>query len=370
MRLIRHVLIAVASLALAAPAAAEIVVAVNGPMTGSYAIFGDQMKKGGEFIVKELNAKGGVLGQQIRLTIGDDACDPKQAVAVANKAATEKVVVVIGHYCSGSSIPASDVYQENGILQISPASTNPKFTDDAAQKGWKNVFRTCGRDDFQGVIAGAYIAEKYKGKKIAILHDKSPYGKGLADATKAQINKLGVREALYEGYNPGEKDYTAIISRLKSLGADLVYIGGYHTEVGLMLRQARDAGFNAQFMSGDANASEELPAIAGTAVEGFLFTFGPDPRKNPAAKATVEAIKATGFEPEGYTLYSVAAFQVWAEAARRAGSATMPKVAEAVRNQTFDTVLGPLTFDQKGDVKDPKYVLYVFRNGKYSEAGM
>src|SRR5215212_9299890 len=164
-----RILLSCAALAAAAPARADVTVAVNGPMTGSYAIFGDQMRKGGEFIVKELNVKGGVLGQKIQLTVGDDACDPKQAVAV------------IGHYCSGSSIPASDVYHENNILQISPASTNPKLTDDAAQKGWKNVFRTCGRDDFQGVIAGTWIADKYKGKKIAILHDKSPYGKGLAD---------------------------------------------------------------------------------------------------------------------------------------------------------------------------------------------
>jgi len=365
-----RILLSCAALAAAAPARADVTVAVNGPMTGSYAIFGDQMRKGGEFIVKELNVKGGVLGQKIQLTVGDDACDPKQAVAVANKAATEKAVAVIGHYCSGSSIPASDVYHENNILQISPASTNPKLTDDAAQKGWKNVFRTCGRDDFQGVIAGTWIADKYKGKKIAILHDKSPYGKGLADATRAQLVKLGVKEALYEGYNPGEKDYTAIVSRLKSLGADLVYVGGYHTEVGLMLRQSRDAGFNAQFMSGDANASEELPAIAGPAVEGFLFTFGPDPRKIPTAKETVDAIRASGFEPEGYTLYSVAAFQVWAQAAAAAGTVAMPKIAEAIRGKSFDTVLGTISFDQKGDVKDPKYVLYVFKNGKYGEAGM
>jgi branched-chain amino acid transport system substrate-binding protein len=339
-------------------------------MTGPYAVFGDQMKRGAEFYVKELNAKGGVLGQKVNIILGDDACDPKQAVAVANKAATERVAAVIGHYCSGSSIPASDVYHENNILQISPASTNPKYTDDAAQKGWKNVFRTCGRDDYQGVTAGTWIAEHYKGKKVAILHDKSPYGKGLADATRAQLGKLGFKEALYEAYTPGEKDYTAIISRLKSLGADLVYIGGYHTEAGLMLRQARDQGLQAQFMSGDANATDELPGIAGPAIEGFLFTFGPDPRKNPAAKQVVDAMRAQGFDPEGYTLYTVAALQAWAEAASKAGTTAMPKIADALRSQTFDTVLGPLSFDQKGDVKNPKYVLYVWKNGKYGEAGM
>lgn len=359
---------AVAAVGVASGARAEILVAVHGPMTGSYAVFGDQMKRGGEFIAKQLNDRGGLLGQPVRLTIGDDACDPKQAVAIANKAVTQRVTAVIGHYCSGSSIPASDVYHEANVLQISPASTNPKFTEDAAAKGWKNVFRTCGRDDYQGVTAGGWIAERYKGKKIAVLHDKSAYGKGLADATLAQLRKLDVKEALYEAYNPGEKDYTAIVSRLKALGADLVYIGGYHTELGLILRQARDQGFNAQFMSGDANATDELPGLAGPAIEGFLFTFGPDPRKNPAAKATVDAMRAQGFDPEGYTLYTVAAFQAWAQAAAKAGSAAMPKVADALRGQTFDTVLGPLSFDAKGDVKAPKYVLYVWKDGKYAEA--
>ncbi|MBV9077675.1 MAG: branched-chain amino acid ABC transporter substrate-binding protein, partial [Methylobacteriaceae bacterium] len=282
---------------------------------------------------------------------------------------TSRVRAVFGHYCSGSSIPASDVYQENGILQISPASTNPKYTEDAAAKGWKTVFRTCGRDDYQGVTAGSWIAKTYAGKKVAILHDKSPYGKGLADATKAQLNKLGLQEALYDAYNPGEKDYTAVVSRLKSLGADLVYIGGYHTEVGLMLRQSRDQGFKAQFMSGDANATDELPGIAGPAIEGFLFTFGPDPRKNPAAKETVDAMRAGGFDPEGYTLYTVAAVQAWAQAATKAGSLEAQKVAAALRGQSFDTVLGPLSFDAKGDVRDPKYVLYVWKDGKYGEAG-
>jgi branched-chain amino acid transport system substrate-binding protein len=339
-------------------------------MTGPYAVFGDQMKRGAEFAVKEINDRGGLLGQRVQVTVGDDACDPKQAVAVANKAVTAGAKAVIGHYCSGSSIPASDVYQEAGIVQISPASTNPKFTEDAASRGWKTVFRTCGRDDFQGLTAANFIAERFKDKRIAILHDKSPYGKGLADSTRAELAKRGVKEALYEAYNPGEKDYSAVISRLKSMNADLVYIGGYHTEVGLMLRQARDAGLKAQFMSGDANATDEMPGIAGPAVEGLLFTFGPDARKFPTAKAAVDAMRASGFDPEGYTLYTMAAVQVWAAAATKAGTLDATKVAAALRGQTFDTVIGPLAFDAKGDVKEPKYVLYTFKDGKYGEAGM
>lgn len=352
------------------PALADFTLAVHGPMTGPYAIFGDQMKRGAEFIVKLLNDKGGVLGQHVSITLGDDACDPKQAVSIANRAAAQHVTAVIGHYCSGSSIPASDVYHENNILEITPASTNPKFTDDALAKGWQNLFRTCGRDDNQGVVAGAWIAQHYKGKKVAILHDKSPYGKGLADATRENMNRAGLTEVMFEAYNPGEKDYNALVSRLKAAQVDLVYIGGYHTEVGLMLRQAREAGFNVQFMSGDANATDELGQIAGPAVEGFLFTFGPDPRKNPAAKDMVEALRKLGFEPEGYTLYTVAAVQVWSEAVRRANSADTAKVAAQIRGNSFDTVVGRLTYDQKGDIVGPQYVLYTWKNGKYIEANM
>jgi branched-chain amino acid transport system substrate-binding protein len=360
-------LVAATTLALANSAKADITIAVNGPITGPYAVFGDQMKRGAEFAAAELNAKGGLLGQQVKVLVGDDACDPKQAVSVANKDVTEGVKVVIGHYCSGSSIPASGVYQEAGILQITPASTNPKLTDDAAAKGWWNVFRTCGRDDTQGITDARYLAEHYKGKRIGVLHDKSPYGKGLADETVKGLEKAGIKPALYEAYNPGEKDYTAIITRLKSESIDVAFVGGYHTEVGLMLRQGQDAGFKGQWMSGDANATDELRAIAGSASDGFLMTFGPDQRNNPAAKDVVAAMRKSGFEPEGYTLYTVAAMQVWSAAAKAANSLEGKKVAEIIRGKSFDTVIGKLTYDQKGDILDPKYVVYVWKDGKYAE---
>jgi branched-chain amino acid transport system substrate-binding protein len=347
------------------PARADITIGVVGPMTGPYAVFGDQMKRGAEWAIRELNVKGGVNGEKIVLEVADDACDPKQAVASANLMAGKHVAVVIGHYCSGSSIPASTVYAEYGILQISPASTNPAFTE----RGMWNVLRTCGRDDKQGVTAGTYIAKTYKGKRIAVLHDKSAYGKGLADEMKKELNRRGVKEALYDGYNPGEKDYSALITKLKAGKFDVVYIGGYHTEVGLMLRQAREAKYEAQFISGDANATDELWTIASTSANGFLMTFGPDPRKNPAAKSTVDAMMKEKFDPEGYTLYTVAAIQVWSAAAGKLKSTDAKKVAGAIHGASFDTVLGKLTFDGKGDILDPKYVFYVWKDGKYNETG-
>src|SRR5689334_12321895 len=172
----------------AGPARAEVKIALVGPITGQYAIFGDQMKRGAEYMVARLNKNGGINGEKIVLEVGDDACDPRQAVAVANQMSTKKVAVVIGHYCSGSSIPASAVYNENGILQITPASTNPALTDDAAKKGWNNVFRACGRDDAQGAVAGKYLADHYKGKQVAVVHDKTAYGKGIADETMTAVN--------------------------------------------------------------------------------------------------------------------------------------------------------------------------------------
>jgi branched-chain amino acid transport system substrate-binding protein len=342
-------------------AQADIKIATAGPMTGQYASFGEQMRRGAELAVADINAKGGVLGEQLVLSIGDDACDPKQAVAVANKFVSEGVVFVAGHFCSGSSIPASQVYTEEGVIQISPASTNPKLTEE----GGPNVFRVCGRDDQQGIVAGNYLADHYADKKIAILHDKTAYGKGLADETKKQLNSRGVDETMYEAYTAGEKDYSALISKMKAEGIDVFYVGGYHTEAGLMIRQAREQNYNVQMISGDALVTDEFWKITGDAGEGTLMTFSPDPRKNPAAASVVEEFHAQNYEPEGYTLYTYGAIQAWAQAAEKAGSTDTDAIIEALRGNTFDTVLGSIGFDEKGDVTAPGYVWYIWHNGVY-----
>ncbi|MGF1640335.1 MAG: branched-chain amino acid ABC transporter substrate-binding protein [Rhodospirillales bacterium] len=356
-------LAAVATLALASfgAAKAEITIATAGPMTGQYATFGEQMKNGAEMAVADINAAGGVLGQKLKLLIEDDACDPKQAVAVANKAASEGVVFMAGHFCSGSSIPASKVYEEENILQISPASTNPKLTEE----GGPNVFRTCGRDDQQGSVAGNYLADKFGGKKIAVLHDKTAYGKGLADETKKTLNARGVKEAMYEAYTAGEKDYTALVSKLKGAGVDVIYVGGYHTEAGLMIRQAHEQGYKPQLVSGDALVTDEYWKITGPTGEGTLMTFSPDPRKNPVAAPVVQRFRDKGIEPEGYNLYTYGAIQAWVQAVEKAGTTDTEAVAKALKSNTFDTVLGEIGFDEKGDVTAPGYVFYVWNDGKY-----
>jgi branched-chain amino acid transport system substrate-binding protein len=302
-----------------------------------------------------------VLGQKVKLLVEDDACDPKQAVAVANKLASEKVVFVAGHFCSGSSIPASQVYTEEDILQISPASTNPKLTEE----GGPNVYRTCGRDDQQGVVAGNYIADHFGDKKIAILQDKTAYGKGLADETMKQLKKRGITPEMYLAYTAGEKDYSALVSKLKEAGIDVVYIGGYHTEAGLIIRQAFAQGYKPQLISGDALVTDEYWKITGPTGEGTLMTFSPDPRKNPDAAPVVKRFRDEGIEPEGYVLYTYGAIQAWAQAVEKAGTTNTEAVEKVLNTDEFNTVLGNIGFDDKGDVTAPGYVFYVWKDGKY-----
>ncbi|MEO1092818.1 MAG: branched-chain amino acid ABC transporter substrate-binding protein [Pseudomonadota bacterium] len=356
--------VALGALALAPAAYADIIIATAGPMTGQYATFGEQMKAGAEMAVADINAAGGVLGEQLVLEIGDDACDPKQAVAVANQFASKGVAFVAGHFCSGSSIPASAVYSEESIIQISPASTNPKFTDERPDPAG-GVYRVCGRDDQQGAVAGAFLVETFPGQNVAFVHDKTAYGKGLADETLAAFKAAGGTEVLYEAYTAGEKDYTALVSKLKQEAIDVLYVGGYHTEAGLMARQLRDQGMDTIIVSGDALVTDEYWAITGDAGEGTLMTFSPDPRKDPAVQPLVERFRAAGIEPEGYVLYTYAAIQAWAQAAEAAGDVGYEPMVEALNTGDFDTVLGPLSFDDKGDVTLPGYVFYEWKDGVY-----
>jgi len=331
---------------------------VGGPFTGSNAAFGSQLKQGAEQAVADINDAGGILGKKLSSTLGDDVGDPKQGVSVANNFVAAGVKFVVGHFNSGVTMPTSEVYQENGILQITPASTNPRITE---RSMW-NIFRTCGRDDQQGKVAGEFIVKHFKDKKVAVVHDKTTYGQGLADETKKTMNAGGVREVLYEGINIGDKDFSALVSKIKSSGADLVYWGGLHTEGGLIVRQMRDQGVNAVLMGGDGITSDEFATIGGPGVEGTLMTYGPDPRKRPEAQAIVQKFRAKNFEPESYTLYSYAAVQIIKQAAEAANSLEPRKVAETIKSgRTFPTVIGDLSFDSKGDITRLDYVMYVWK---------
>jgi branched-chain amino acid transport system substrate-binding protein len=339
-------------------------IATVGPMTGQYAAFGAQMRTGAEQAVADLNAAGGVLGRPLALEVGDDACDPRQAVSVANQLAGRRVALVAGHYCSGSSIPASRIYEEEGVLQISPASTNPRYTDE----GRWNTFRICGRDDQEGRIAGDYIARHMGGQRIGILHDNTAYGRGLAEETKKALNHAGVQETLFSAYAPGERDYSAIVSRVQHAGIQVIYVGGYHTESGLILRQAKERGMSVTLVGGAALVTNEFWQITGAAGEGTLMTFSSDPRKRATAAEVVQRFRGKNIDPEGYVLYTYAAIQIWAAAAQHLGATDPQRVAQTLKaSGPWRSVLGETAFDRKGDVTVPDYAFYIWRNGSYAE---
>jgi len=349
-----------AVLAFSGVANAQIKLGVAGPITGPNAAFGAQLKNGTEQAVEDINAAGGILGQKITVVVGDDVSDPKQGVSVANKFVGDGVKLVVGHFNSGVTMPASEVYAENGILMISPSATNPKITE----RGLWNVFRTCGRDDQQGDVAATYIAKNFKDKKIAVVHDKTTYGQGLADETRKGLTKAGVKDVLYEGVNAGEKDFSALISKIKSTGADYLYWGGLHTEGGLIVRQMRDQGLKTVMISGDGITTDEFSTIGGPGVEGTLMTFPPDPQKRPEAAAVLKKFEAKKFKPEAYTLYSYAAVQVMAEGAKRANSVDPKKISAALAGGApVKTVIGDLAFDKKGDITRPDYTMYTWKKG-------
>jgi branched-chain amino acid transport system substrate-binding protein len=343
-------------------ARADILIGAAGPLTGANAYIGDQAQQGADMAVADLNARGGVLRQQVRLIIVDDACDAGQAAAVAQKLVSERIVFVVGHLCSNASIAAAEIYDKAGVIMISPGSTNPTLTE----QGHNNVFRVCGRDDQQGAVAARHLAKQWRDKKIAILHDGTTYGKGLADATKAELNRLGMRETLYEGYRPGLSDYSDLARRLIAGGIDVVYVGGYYQEIGLLIREAREQGSELRLVSGDAIATEGFWQVAGTAADGTLFTFFPDPRLSPAASEVVDRFRKTGFEPEGYTLTSYAAVQAWAQAAEKVGTTDVKSLIAALHTNEFDTVLGKIGFDKKGDIRQAAFVWFLWRDGKYA----
>jgi branched-chain amino acid transport system substrate-binding protein len=343
------------------PARADVLIGVAGPMTGTNTWFGEQMERGAALAVADLNAAGGVLGQRVRLITVDDFCDPEQAIAAAKKLVSDGVIFVAGHFCSHSSIPASAVYEAAGVLQISPSSTNPMLTE----LGRANVFRVSHRDDTEGIMAGNYLADHWADQKIAILHDNTTFGKGIAEGTKKQLNNRGLTEAIYQAYVPGRVDYGFEIDQLQAADIAVLYIGGYHTEIALMARAARDRGYLVQLIAGGVLASEDFGLIAGPAAEGALFTDVADPRRRPEAAPVVERFRASGFEPQLYTLYTYGAVQVWAQAAEKAASLELPAMIASLRQNQFDTVLGPIAFDDKGDLTVQKPAWYVWRAGTY-----
>lgn len=351
----------------AAKAAKTIQIGLAGPFTGTNAAIGEQLEHGAGQAVTDINAKGGINGVKLELVKADDACEPKQAVAVANRLANSgQVSAVLGHFCSSATLPASEIYNNEDILMITAGSTNPKVTE----RGLKTTLRTCGRDDQQGKVAAQHIAKVLQAKRVAVIHDKDTYGQGLADAMKAQLHQYGLTEVLYEGLTRGEKDFNTLVTKIKAAKADAVYFGGLYAEAGPLVRQMREQGLTAVFVSGDGIVSNEfLTAVGGAKyAEGVLMTFGSDPRKLPSGEALVKTLRASGYEPEGYTLYAYATIQVIAAALQHNPGAGGEKLAQWLKSHPVSTVMGEKSWDAKGDLTVSDYVMYRWQaDGSYNE---
>lgn len=348
-------------------AADTIKIGVAGPHSGANAAFGEQLWRGAEQAAEDLNAKGGINGKQIELIKADDACEPKQAVSIANRLVEfENVDAVIGHFCSSSTIPASEVYADADVLMITPASTNPAVTD----RGFETIFRTCGRDDQQGLVAANFIHNTLKAKSIAVIHDKDTYGQGLADATMARLKELGDNIVIYEGLTRGEKDFNALVTKLKQVKADALYFGGMHPEAGPLLRQLREHGSEIPLISGDGIISQDFVTSAGgpQMVRNVFMTFGRDPRSFSEGQTVIKEFRKQGFEPEGYTLYAYATLEIIADAIQATHAHQGDKLSKWLHANTVKTIMGDKNWNDKGDLTETDYVIYAWKtDGTYAE---
>ncbi|MGL5106705.1 MAG: branched-chain amino acid ABC transporter substrate-binding protein [Plesiomonas shigelloides] len=332
----------------AASMAGEVKIGIAGPISGPVAQYGDMQFTGGRIAAELLNQAGGINGDKIVAVEYDDACDPKQAVAVANKVVNDGVKFVIGHLCSASTQPASDVYQDEGVLMVTPASTSPDIT----AQGYDLVLRTIGLDSDQGPTAAKYIINQVKPQRVAVIHDKQQYGEGIATSVKKGLEGAGIPVVAFEGVTSGDKDFSALLAKLKQQNVDFVYYGGYHPELGLLLRQAQAAGLKARFMGPEGVGNKEISSIAGPASEGLLVTLPKKYDQDPANQPIVDALKAKKWDSTGPFVWTTyAAMQAISEGIKRAGSTEPQAVAKALRSAPVNTVMGPLTWDEKGDLK-------------------
>lgn len=338
-------------------------IGIAGPMTSNQAKMGIDFKNGVTLAVEEWNARGGVLNKKIDMLIEDDQHDPKQAVSVANKLVNAGVAGVIGHFNSSCSIPASDVYNRAGIPMISPGSTNPQLTE----KGHKGVFRVCGRDDQQGKVGAEFVINKLNLKKIAVIHDKTTYGQGLADEFKKFVEK-NVEVVYYGGVIQGDKDFKTVLISIKEKKPALIYFGGIYPEAGLLVKQARELGISVPFMSGDGTIDPKFIEIAGAkAAEGTYLTFSPDAKKIPTAKKFVEDYEKKFGELGPYSIYAYDAANIMLSAIKEAQKTEEKAIIEKLHSVEFDGALGKINFDAKGDVTVAPYIIWITKNGKFEE---
>jgi len=347
-------------------AADTIKLGVAGPHSGDLASYGIPTVKAAELVVKEVNAKGGVLGKQVELLVEDDVCKPEVATNTATKLLSNKVDVVLGHICSGATKAALGIYKDSQIIAMSPSATNPALT----QSGdYPNFYRTIASDDAQAKLEVDFALEVLKVKKVAVLHDKGDYGKGLAEFAKGFLEKSPKAEVvLYEGITPGAVDYSAVVQKIKRSKAEAVIFGGYHPEASKIVSQMRKKRMKTVFISDDGVKDDTFIKVAQKYAEGVYATGPKDVSKNPLAIAANEAHKkAYGQDPGAFFLNAYAATQALLNAIEKAGSTDYNAVEKALRTQFVDTPLGKIRFDERGDAVGVGFSMYQVQNGVYVE---
>lgn len=361
LRRLLFLLVAVMAVAPLAHAEGEFRMGFAGPLTGPFAASGARSRLAVEMAVRDLNDRGGVLGRAVKLIVTDDACGIDEAVTAAHALVDAGVDFVVGHMCSHSSLMAAGIYDAANILMISPSSTHPRLTEE----GRGNVFRLVGRDDHQGKLAADFLHDHWRGKEIAVVHDGSTYGGGLAAQVRQHLQRRGVTEVLYELYTPNATNYAALVSRLQQEAVGVLYIAGYGPDAGLILRTACERGYGLQVIGGDALGMDEFWTVAGHASDGTIFSSRPDFRNLPEAASVLARFQAQGFRTRMGGSSAYAAVQVWSEAVARAGSADLAAVTAMLRRGRFGSILGPVAFDGKGDLEGAVWQWQIWTNGNH-----
>ncbi|MBI3418726.1 MAG: branched-chain amino acid ABC transporter substrate-binding protein [Proteobacteria bacterium] len=317
------------------------------------AAFGEEVRSGAEAAVEAINARGGVLGEKLVLDFYDDACNPAQAVSTANKIAARRPIAVFGNFCSAATLAAADVYTEANLPQIT-LSSNPKIT----QGNHKNLFRILGRDDQEAADLASYVIQStLQTRRIAILDDKGTWGVGLADHALKTFQQAGATVAWRDSVTSGQKDFSALVTRLKNDSITDVVLGVYLMESALLVRQAREQGYKGNFYGGDAIQSPEFWKI-----QSGVY----DPRHTLAGQKLAETLKKRNKPLSAYSFHGYAALEVLSHAIKQAKSKKSSDIIAALHKGSFDTMLGKLTYDAQGDLRDYHFQIFKWHDGDYA----
>jgi branched-chain amino acid transport system substrate-binding protein len=357
------VLLCIVFLSACAKKGSEIKIGVVAAITGRESSIGNDVVNAVKLAVEEAN-KSGAFQKKIKVIAYDDKSDPKEAVNAARKLANdEDVIAVVGHLTSGCTLPASKIYNEADITMITPSSTNPKIT----KQGFENVFRTCMTDDVQGAASGEFAVNVLKKRNIAVLHDKTPYGQGLAEEFKKSAAQCGAKILIYESITPNEMDYSAILIKIKSLNPEALFFGGMYNEGALLTKQMKTLGIKVQFISGDGCYVPEFIKQAGISAEGAVTSFvAPPYDKLPSSKEFLAKYRKKYGEIKTYAPYAYDAANLIIGALKRVTEIDRKEVMLAVAStQNYNGVTGSISFDENGDVESKKVYFYRVQNSKF-----